>query len=71
MSLLSGDERRCPCGHTGPEPHCHICHDQVPSLGLLDHLRVHHPDQFGDGPQTWPDGSLVVVDTTLEPGDFR
>jgi hypothetical protein len=29
-----------------------------------------HPDRYGDGPQRWPDGSLVVLDATLEPGEF-
>jgi hypothetical protein len=37
---------------------------------MLDHLRVVHPDVWGDGPQRWPDGRIVVYDATLEPGDF-
>ena len=36
----------------------------------LDHLRVMHPHQYGDGPDMWPDGTLVVIDQTLEPTDF-
>jgi hypothetical protein len=35
-----------------------------------DHLRVMHPDVYGDGPERWPDGAIVIDDTTLEPEDF-
>lgn len=31
--------------------------------GIVDHVRLMHPDQFED-PQRWPDGGLVVVDET-------
>lgn len=48
--------------HQPPEP--------VPDVELLDHMRVLHPDVWGDGPERWPDGRIVVYDTTLEPGDF-
>lgn len=44
--------------------------EAVPDVELLDHLRVLHPDVWGDGPQRWPDGRVVVFDATLEPGDF-
>lgn len=37
---------------------------------VTDHLRVLHPDAYGDGPERWPDGTLVVYDQTLEPGEF-
>ena len=36
---------------------------------LSDHLRVMHPD-VPNQPERWHDGSVVVVDTTLEPSDF-
>lgn len=52
---------------------CHLCppEDQfVPDYDMDDHLRVHHPDVYGDGPERWPDGHVVVHDLTLEPGDF-
>lgn len=49
---------------------CDLCREQVPAADILDHLRVLHPGVYGDGPATWPDGSPVVVDVTLEPGDF-
>jgi hypothetical protein len=50
---------------------CFLC--QPPALiddGILEHLRLLHPQEFGDGPQRWPDGHMVVVDPTLEPSDF-
>lgn len=50
--------------------HCHICDQDVPSVELLDHLRVMHPDAYGDGPDRWPDGQVVVIDASLEPHDF-
>jgi hypothetical protein len=43
--------------------HCRVCDEDVPSLDLLDHIRVMHPDHYGDGPQRWPDGGVVVIDT--------
>jgi hypothetical protein len=52
---------------------CHVCppgDQNVPDDDMLDHLRVMHPDLWGDGPERWPDGSVVVYDTTLEPGEF-
>lgn len=42
--------------------YCHVCEQPVPSAELLDHLRVMHPEQYGDGPQRWPDGALVIID---------
>lgn len=54
---------------------CGLCDWEQPDAegGLEasnDHLRVMHPDEYGDGPERWPDGSLVVYDDTLEPGEF-
>jgi hypothetical protein len=52
---------------------CFVCPEgdrDVPDVELLDHLRLLHPDVWGDGPLRWPDGRVVVYDTTLEPGDF-
>lgn len=42
--------------------HCNVCDEPVPSDELLDHLRVVHPEQYGDGPERWPDGGLVIHD---------
>jgi hypothetical protein len=49
---------------------CHLCPEMPPDTELLDHLRVMHPDAYGDGPLRWPDGGVVVVDETVEPSDF-
>lgn len=51
---------------------CLVCPDlpHVPDAGLLDHLRLLHPDHYGDGPQRWPDGGVVVHDLTLSMSDF-
>lgn len=50
---------------------CHLCGDHLPDSDMGDHLRIMHPDEWGDGPERWPDGAPVIVDMTLEPGDFR
>ncbi len=53
--------------------HCDICDEDVPRPGdphdestdgmvLVDHIRVMHPDQYGDGPELWPDGGPVIID---------
>lgn len=57
------------------EPHpgtgwCALCEEPVPTYELLDHLRVLHPAAYGAGPALWPDGGVVVLDTTLTPADF-
>lgn len=49
---------------------CDLCRETVADAAILDHLRVLHPDFFGDGVETWPDGTAVVYDETLEPRDF-
>lgn len=55
-----------------PDPntgYCHLC-DAPLTPGrldaILDHVRVIHPDQWGDGPERWPDDGLVYDDTTRE-----
>lgn len=50
---------------------CAICQEPVPTHDLLGHLRVMHPAEYGDGPERWPDGGLVVLDATLTPEEFR
>jgi hypothetical protein len=53
---------------------CNVCppgDNSVPDVEALDHLRVFHPDVYGDGPEVWPDGLVVVYDMTLEPIDFE
>jgi len=51
---------------------CHVCRPPayVDDEEAMDHLRLMHPDEWGDGPQRWPDGQVVVHDETLEPEDF-
>jgi hypothetical protein len=52
---------------------CNLCppgEPYVPDAELVDHLRLLHPDAWGDGPELWPDGEVVVADLTLEPDDF-
>jgi hypothetical protein len=62
----------CSCGYAGPQSHCHLCHTTgLTTPEMLNHLRLLHPEQWGDGPGRWPDGAPVVVDTTLQPEDFR
>jgi hypothetical protein len=54
------------------EATCLLC--QPPAVigaGILEHLLTVHPEQYGDGPETWPDGGLAVTDLTLEPDDFN
>lgn len=58
-----------------PEPEtntgrCLVCSEPVPSVELLDHLRVMHPDDYGDGPERWPDGTIVVHHDVITPEDF-
>jgi hypothetical protein len=48
-----------------PKPNtgvCLVCQEDVPSEELVDHIRVMHPDLYGDGPMLWPDGKRVVID---------
>ncbi|MFJ1539317.1 hypothetical protein ACIODS_12310 [Micromonospora chalcea] len=52
---------------------CNLCppdDNHVHADSILDHLRLMHPDEYGDGPARWPDGGNVVVDTTIEPDDI-
>jgi len=49
---------------------CNLCGERLPLEQVIEHLRVMHPDDYGDGPATWPDGEPVVIDTTLAPEDF-
>jgi hypothetical protein len=42
---------------------CEVCGDPIiPGTlnDILDHLRVMHPDVYGDGPEMWPDGGPVI-----------
>lgn len=53
---------------------CYVCSSTAAAVddeALIDHLRLLHPDVWGDGLLRWADGSVVVVDMTLEPSDFK
>ena len=69
-------ESICSCGWPHPEDkvagfgHCCMCHEPLATSDLLEHVRVIHPDQYGDGPERWSDGNIVVHDETLTPEDF-
>ena len=42
---------------------CEVCGDAINPGGpedIIDHLRVVHPELYGDGPERWPDGALVI-----------
>lgn len=75
---LIGDTRFCH-GDDDPEPTCYmraqscfcnLCDPprRIETDALFEHFRIVHGRDVK--PMTWPDGEYVVVDTTLEPGDF-
>lgn len=44
---------------------CNLCGEAVADApAILDHLRLMHPDHYGDGPLMWPDGEPVIADET-------
>lgn len=47
---------------------CAICLEWLPLELIMGHLRGAHGIE--DDLATWPDGSPVIIDQTLEPGDF-
>lgn len=47
---------------------CALCGERVAVAHLIEHLRVEH--DLDAEPATWPDGSLVIIDQSLEPDDF-
>jgi hypothetical protein len=51
-----------------PRAQCAICEQWVPLELIMGHVRGAHG--IDAEPSTWPDGELVIVDQTLEPGDF-
>ncbi len=46
---------------------CDLCGDHTDDP--VDHLRLMHPDQ-AEPVETWADGTIVVIDSTLTPEDF-
>lgn len=61
-----------------PSFYCGICEESIEHEGdsayegiaaFMDHARVLHPDTY-DAIERWPDDKPVVVDNSVEPGDF-
>jgi hypothetical protein len=54
-----------------PRPGCHLCPDDVARspVEMLNHFRVLHPAEYGDGPERWPDGGIVIYEDDPEPAD--
>jgi hypothetical protein len=50
---------------------CLICNEPVPGEEILNHLRLAHPDTYGDGPPRWPDGSLAIAVTPADAEPFE
>lgn len=48
---------------------CEMCGDDV--FDIIEHLRTIHPDAYAEGFEYWPDGKFVIVDTVLDPDDFK
>lgn len=42
---------------------CFVCQPPAEMDGarILDHVRLLHPDAWGDGPERWPDGQFVMT----------
>jgi hypothetical protein len=49
---------------------CELCPCDVPTVELVSHLAVCHPDLYQPF-ETWPDGQVVVFDESLQPKDFQ
>jgi hypothetical protein len=57
---------------------CNVCDEPIPepdaTAGLqnaLEHLRLFHPDLYGDGPERWPDGDVVLHQEDVSVEDFE
>lgn len=42
---------------------CHLCNEQVPPDEIMDHIRLFHPGEYGDGPT----GEMVDMTDDGEP----
>lgn len=51
-----------------PTATCALCGERFPVDLILGHLAGAH--ELDIEVETWPDGSPVIVDSTLEPDDF-
>jgi hypothetical protein len=49
---------------------CALCGEVVEGVQAVDdHLRLIHPEEYGDGPTRWPDGGIVYDVSGLDPGE--
>ncbi len=48
---------------------CVLCGKTISLELLMGHLRGNH--DISEDIETWPDGSPVIIDKTLEPKDFE
>lgn len=53
---------------SAPRGNCLVCSEEQEDL--IGHLLTMHPSETDGGFMTWPDGSAVIVDSTLEPVNF-
>lgn len=66
----------CTCGWPRPADripnlgHCFVCHEPVTNREILNHIRLIHPDEYGDGPDLWPDGRVVIEDADVTPEEI-
>lgn len=51
-----------------PRAQCAICLEWMPLELIMGHIRGAHG--IDEELSAWPDGEPVIVDNTLEPGDF-
>lgn len=50
---------------------CQLCPNQPPVDDILNHLRLIHPTQYGDGPEQWPDGHYIIIDQDPQPEEYQ
>jgi len=48
---------------------CGFCGRTIPAVEILDHLREEHA--IDEELLCWPDGTPVVIERDLAPGDFN
>lgn len=44
---------------------CEVCGEQMPDSEILDHLRLMHPDDYGDGQPEWEDVGIETARVTI------
>jgi hypothetical protein len=51
--------------------YCALCNEHLPIIEILNHVRVFHPNDYGDGIDVWPDGNPVIIDTDPSPHEVE